>query len=91
MEKWEYMTKFVMANIETESVAEHLSRRWPDYEFPKYAPQAMVPELNAWGEKGWEVIHMQPVWIGKNYDLHNNGYGREYTNVYFCVMKRRKQ
>jgi hypothetical protein len=92
MDKWEYLTKFVSANIDTENAKEFFQQRWPEWKTPpKFTPQAMIPELNAWGEEGWEVVHMQPVWIGKNHDLHNYGYSYAYTNVYFCVMKRRKQ
>ena len=92
MEKWEYITKFVAASIDRESVEQYLRQQWPNRQKqPKFTPLAMVPELNAWGDKGWEVIHMQPVWIGKNHDIHNYGYSHEYTNVFFCVMKRRKQ
>ena len=91
MEKWEYITKFVAADLTAESVEQYLRQRWPDQKrLPKFTPQAMIPELNIWGEQGWEVIHMQPVWIGKNHDVHNFGNYREYTNVYFCVMKRKK-
>ena len=91
MEKWEYMTRFVAANIETDDVERFLEQSWPHQsQLPKYSPQAMIPELNMWGEQGWEIIHMQPVWIGKNHDVHNYGYSRDYTNVYFCVMKRQK-
>lgn len=91
MEKWEYLTKFVWANIETEGVREFLKEQWPDWQKPpRYAPQAMIPELNELGEAGWELVHMQPVWQGKNLDVHNSGISEIYTNTYFCVMKRRK-
>ncbi len=92
MEKWEYLTTFVSASVDKEGVKQFLERRWPAWDSPpKFAPQAMMPELNALGEDGWELVHMQPVWIGKNYDVHNYGYSYHYTNVYFCVMKRRMQ
>ena len=92
MEKWEYMTKFVSACIETENVQQFIAQKCPESNgLPKFSPQAMVPELNEWGEQGWEVVHMEPVWVGKNHDVHNYGYSYSYTNVYFCVMKRRKQ
>ena len=92
MEKWEYVTKFVWASVNDKEIMAFIKERWPNWEKPpKFAPQAMIPELNEWGEAGWEVVHMQPVWPGKNMDVHNSGVAEIYTNVYFCVMKRRKE
>lgn len=91
-EKWEYMTQFIWADMNTEGVADFIKQRWPNWkEPPLYTPETMIPTLNSWGEKGWEIIHMQPVWLGHNHDLTNRGDRDRWTNVYFCVMKRRKQ
>ena len=93
-EQWEYMTKFVWANIDREGAKDYLQRTWPKWQNPpKYTPEAMIPELNDWGKYGWELVHMEPIPSpGKNYDI---GYalggtgGVDWSNVYFCVFKRR--
>ena len=50
----------------------------------------MIPELNTLGEQGWELVHMQPLErVGKTGDVRM-GDGGNWTNVYFCVFKRRR-
>ncbi len=96
MEKWEYLTDFVVADITNEGVKEFLQEQkfWTlGKNLPKYAPQTMIPHLNRWGEQGWELVHIEPVKIGNNFDisLDSSGGINSYTNIYFCVFKRRKQ
>ncbi len=94
MDKWEYMTMFVEADIDNENAKEYLSHNFPKWKNPsRYAPQIMIPELNSWGEAGWEVIHMEPVYVGKNEDIgFPTGTGIIYwSHVYFCVMKRKRE
>jgi hypothetical protein len=82
---------FVYANIENEGVREDLKKRWPNWKPPKYAPQAMMHELNARGEEGWELVHMEPVAeVGTNAVVYFTGTQNLYGNAYFCVFKRRK-
>jgi len=93
MEKWEYLTQFVWANIENKEAREYIEQSWPDYQPARYSPETMIPRLNALGEKGWELVHMQPVGaVGKNRDvgfIAGEGLPR-WSNAYFCVFKRRK-
>ena len=94
MEQWNYWTGFIWANAENKDVKEFLKECWPDYSWPKYAPQAMMPELNTLGEQGWELVHMEPVVVGKNHDVgfsYGGSGGTSWTNIYFCVFKRVKQ
>ena len=92
MEKWEYWTGVLYANIENPGVREFLQRRWPDWKPEKFVPQAMIPELNTFGEKGWELVHMQPVaGVGASADIHFQGQAYKWSNAYFCVFKRRIQ
>jgi hypothetical protein len=93
MEKWEYWTGFLWANIENEGARELIKKRWPDWKNPpKYAPQTMIPALNNFGEQGWELVHMEPVAgvVGVNYDMAFFDKA-EWSNAYFCVFKCRKQ
>ncbi len=91
MEKWEYLTEFVWADIKTEGVKEFLQQRWPNWRNPpQFTPETMMPHLNTRGEKGWELVHMEPVAMvaddGKVYFTGDMGY---LSRVYFCVFKRR--
>ena len=87
MERWEYFTTFIEAQMEQIDPVEMVI---PQGEHPKYSPYALMPELNRLGDKGWELVHMQPVIIGRNHDvlLHDNS-TRYWTSCYFCVFKRR--
>ena len=51
----------------------------------------MMPRLDAYGKDGWELVHMQPVVVGKNADVLAIDSGRgmaSWTSSYFCVFKR---
>jgi hypothetical protein len=90
MEQWEYLTRFIEADTRQNDPAAYLSDLESD-NIPIYSPEAMMPELNRLGAKGWELVHMQPVHIGNNYDvlMHEGGGTRRWTNKYFCIFKRR--
>lgn len=55
----------------------------------------MIPELNEFGQDGWELVRMEPVGgVGKNGDVSfTRGYGTltAWSNAYFCVFKRRRE
>lgn len=91
VQRWEYLTRFMYANIENKYAQEYLRIRKPDLEFAKYSPETMIPELNELGELGWELVHMEPVGaVGKNEDV---GFVAgeaipRWSNSYFCVFKR---
>jgi hypothetical protein len=77
-ERWEYLTTFVSADSGDNSGDK-----------PKYAPESMARILNQYGADGWELVHMQPVYVGKNNDVALPGASDRWTNRYFCVFKRR--
>ena len=60
---------------------------------PLHTPEAMIPRLNSYGERGWELVQMQPVGIGSKGDiLIQDGSGsRFWSYTYFCVFKRQKE
>lgn len=92
VEKWEYLTQFLTADVEAEGVREELRRLWPSWEPRRYSPQALIPKLNRFGEQGWELVSIEPVTIGTNDDVlthHATGIAH-WSNVYFCTFKRRK-
>lgn len=90
MDKWEYLTKFIEANLKNNEEARLYAEQSGEVK-PVYTPEAMIPELNRLGAKGWELVHMQPVYIGNNYDVlvHEGGGMKRWAYHYFCVFKRR--
>ena len=89
MEQWEYSTEFVWADTRDEGASEFLQTNYPDWNNPPpYVPQAMIPYFNSRGKEGWEMVHMQPVFVGKNYYVMSAGSGG-WGNAYFCAFKRR--
>jgi hypothetical protein len=50
-----------------------------------------MPRLDAFGQDGWELVHMEPVYVGRNADVLvvDSGRGASgWTSTYFCVFKR---
>jgi hypothetical protein len=89
MEKWEYMTRFFEARANKKELRSFIKENF-DKKARRFSPEAMIPELNELGEQGWEIIHMEPVARvgGKDDILFDNDY--RWSNMYFCVLKRRK-
>ncbi|MCP4359704.1 MAG: hypothetical protein GY796_16985 [Chloroflexi bacterium] len=87
MEQWEYLTVFIEAHKEQADIIDYTLN--PE-KVAVYSPQALMPELNRLGAKGWELVHMQPAYVGKNEDIlvHEGSGSRRWTNKYFCVFKR---
>jgi hypothetical protein len=89
-QQWEYLTVFVKADARREDVFLREMRDWKDG-IPVYTPEALIPELNALGADGWELVHMQPVVVGDKRDVlvaDSGSGGRSWANQYFCVFKR---
>lgn len=87
---WEYLTIFLQADARREADFVEQFRDWKEG-IPQHTPEAMIPQLNALGEQGWELLHMQPVWPGDKRDLmitDTSGGMRQWTSTYFCVFKR---
>ncbi|MCC6801519.1 MAG: hypothetical protein IT319_01445 [Anaerolineae bacterium] len=89
--QWEYLTTFLQADARLEEAFLAEFSDWKDG-VPAYTPEALIPRLNAYGEQGWELIHMQPVAVGSKADvlLMDNSGSRFWTSKYFCVFKRAK-
>jgi len=89
MQRWEYLTKFVEANVQNIEAGGYYSELVETENLQRNSPQTMIPELNQLGEKGWELVHMEPVIVGRNHDVlvHPNNM-TYWANNYFCVFKR---
>lgn len=88
MQAWEYRTMFVQAEAEREMA--FLTELYSFKEgVPRNTPEAMIPQLNALGAQGWELVHMEPVVAGRNADvLMHSDNSNKWTSTYFCVFKR---
>mgnify|MGYP003396198083 CR=1 FL=1 len=89
-QKWEYLSVFVEA--ESEPVMDYLQeiKTWKNG-VPRNTPESMIPRLDAYGQEGWELVHMEPVArVGNKGDVLFTGGSDQWSNTYFCVFKRRK-
>ena len=90
MEQWEYLPTFLEANGDSKEMQAFLKAQTHQKKPPRYLPEAMMPDLNDLGAQGWELVHMEPVaGVGKKGDVLFDD-GRQWSNTYFCVFKRRK-
>ena len=89
MKRWEYLTTILEANTENVDIV-YTAGDWATDEAPAHTPEAMMPQLDKLGAKGWELVHMEPVYVGKKNDimLHEGGGSRRWTSKYFCAFKR---
>jgi hypothetical protein len=92
MQKWQYETTILWADAKKQQELLETSR--PNRNPAKFAPQALIPELDKYGQSGWELIHIEPVTVRYSYDVAkpvaSSGEVPPYkgTHVYFCVFKR---
>jgi hypothetical protein len=90
MDEWEYLTTYIKALAKTKDTRQFLKQLRPKWRPPAFTPEALMPELNKLGKEGWELMHIEPVAaVGKKGDILFDGESRKWSNVYFCVFKRR--
>lgn len=84
--RWQYKTLVLRADAER---LQDQLRPFSSENLPRYTPEALMPDLDALGSEGWELVHMQPVYVGANADVLIHGMSeRMWSNAYFCVFKR---
>ncbi len=88
MDTWEYFSTLIEANMASESAA--YSDEIPAGDHPKFSPYAIIPELNSFGAKGWELMHIEPVSPGRNHDVVKpDASSMKWARHYLCVFKRK--
>ena len=88
-ERWEHHIEYIRADAQQQQA--FLQERYQQPYFLRYDVRATLPRLNELGEQGWELVHMQPVFVGEHGDICiTRGDSRTWTNNYLCVFKRRK-
>ena len=94
-EKWEYTSVFINASVDNDGAKQYIKERWPEWVgLKKYSPETLIPELDRFGMDGWELVNMEPVVVGGNHDIAfvtSAGAPTQWSNIYFCAFKRRKQ
>jgi len=93
IEKWEYQLRILYADITHQGVTEYLKKQYPDWKPSRYSPEALEKYMDEQGERGWELVHMEPIYgSGNNADIYwQGGAVPGYSHAYFCVFKRRKR
>ena len=87
MQLWEYFTTFIEANTEIAPVP--VRDDIPLDKHPVHSPYSLIPQLNLYGQKGWELISCEPVVPGKKHDvLVPDSSGMKWAEHYLCVFKR---
>jgi len=82
-DKWEYYSA-ILSSYEDKEKAKQAGVK-------EFHPVFLNSILNQWGEKGWELIHIQPVHLTGDHMIQlDNVRGAQCTNQYHCIFKRRK-
>lgn len=88
MDTWEYFTTTLATNDDRMPVP--ISDDIPNVEHPKYSTFKLIPQLNHFGRKGWELVSIEPVQQGKNGDVrYCDAASSLWTYTYFVSFKRR--
>ncbi len=83
--RWEYWSGILDASVQRKTKDSYTAPA------ARYSPQHLIPQLNALGEEGWELVHMEPVYTGSNEDILIHDTMRNWTSAYFCVLKRPRE
>lgn len=86
--RWEYHLEYIRTSTNDPQTRDYLTTYYPKRDFPKYAAHAALKRLDELGTQGWELVHMEPVDLGRNGDVRIGGEQVYWTNIYFCVFKR---
>lgn len=88
MDTWEYFTTTLVTDIERIPVP--LTDDIPLGNYPRYSVYSLIPQLNEFGERGWELLSLEPVQEGTNGDLRVcDASSGQWTYTYFAIFKRR--
>lgn len=88
MDTWEYFTTTFVANTELTPVPP--TDDIPPGHQPRYSVYSLIPQLNDFGARGWELLSLEPVQVGGNGDLRVcDASSGHWTYTYFSTFKRR--
>ncbi len=88
MDTWEYFATTLATN--DPGLAVPISDDIPNVEHPRFSTYKLIPQLNYFGRKGWELISLEPVQEGKNGDVrYCDAASGAWTYTYLAAFKRR--
>jgi hypothetical protein len=88
MDTWEYFTTTLVTDTRETPVP--IRDDIPAGDHPRYSVYGLVPQLNQFGQRGWELLSIEPVQEGKNGDLRTcDAASGQWTYTYFATFKRR--
>ncbi len=88
--QWEHYIEVIEAD--PQRAMPFVQQFYPPGAVPRYAIQAIIPHLDDLGRSGWELVQIQPVFVGQNGDICVQGGEYKYwTNAYLCAFKRVKR
>jgi hypothetical protein len=89
--RYEYRTRVYDAGRPDNEAAAYIASLYPDHELRKYDFMKLEAFLAEWGDKGWELAHLESInAVGDNGDLGLN-YTESYNTwrrAFFCVFRR---
>ena len=88
METWEYFTTTIRADTEQTPVP--IMDGVPRADHPRHSVYSLIPQLNAYGKNGWELVSTELVGEEKNGKLRPAAGPGFATETYFVTLKRRR-
>ncbi|HEX6779553.1 MAG TPA: hypothetical protein VF099_15195 [Ktedonobacterales bacterium] len=91
VKRWEHL--IVRLSSATAPHQQFLSQHLPSLVYSYAAPEALIPQLDYYGDQGWELVAIQPVMISQNGEATVAGGGHLpiKTSDYLCTFKRLRQ
>lgn len=87
MASWEYFTTTIATDDPNLEVP--ISDDIPMMHHSKYSPYKLIPQLNYFGARGWELVSLEPVQLGRNGDVrYADAASGVWTYTYLVVFKR---
>jgi len=91
-ERWEYTILMLAADPSKQQA--FFDQYAPGQQVLPYDYRALIPQLDALGADGWELVTLVPAEMGDNGDFFIGGGGGQYggkiwSYTYLCTFKRR--
>ena len=79
----------MVAIVDNPGASDYARKQWPSPVKPgKFSPRHLMPELDAMGKQGWELVSLQPVVITSDAAIVVVGSEPKISNSYLVALKR---
>jgi hypothetical protein len=83
MESWEHLVVVLTVDLDSNPGAmEYLAGMYPGWIPPVYWPESLTPDLNAYGQEGWELLSLQPVGLAEDGKVAPDASANNYLAVF---------